>query len=635
MAHPNLLIRISGILLFIIAAVPILPGLRVDNSLERWLPKDSRETQNYNQFLQEFGSDALLILLVETAEKQKAGKEVAATLEQLKAFDYVLDIGTWPARYVEHKQEPSKNYQTFIIRFRPESQANPNRPELLDQIDAMMTQFDVQYSLAGTGVISRAINAQTARDASLFLGIGMLILVIALAFLLRDPIALAQTLLVALAAIASLVFVSVFGGIPMSMAHTVIPVVILFYSTSISMHVLSHGGDFQKILNPSIWVSGTTILGFSAFLPSGIPLLRDFALLGIAGIVGVFGASFCLFYPRVYPFRLNRLMAVTRGIAGLKKRRMVLLVFVLGLLCLPGLWRIKSEIYSLSILESTSKAYRDHVKIQELVGPYFPLEYVVDDSRISRRQLSRWVREVYKMSEVGAVVTYHRFPPLLDLQGLGYRSRTRPDRYRVTFFVPLLSTTQGKALTERIESLGKGVFGSEGPELHGFMKLYANISDALLSAFRSSLLVSFLVISLVMGLYLRNWKLILPSMFVNVLPVMAMLGIMGWLGIRLDMVTIPVGCLLLSIVVDDTIHFMHWYKNVRDGDKALEKAGPGMVLTSAVITAGFAILLLSGAPPVRYFGLLSITAVLFALVSDLFVLPWLLHRMGGSKLPLS
>lgn len=627
MARPRVLKRILGMLLFIFAAAFLVPELRVDNSLERWLPSDSPAIQNYRRFLSEFGSDALLILIVPNRGSAQPEKSLAKDLESLGELDYVLGTGSWPSRYVEHKLPVDSDHQTYIIRFRPESHANPNRPELLDRIDDIMQGRNTDYYLAGTGVISRAINAQTARDASRFLLIGLLVLILFLSILIRDLIAIAQTLLVALGAIASVIFVSVVGGIAMSMAHTVVPVIILFYSTSISMHILSHGGDFRKIFKPSIWVLATTILGFSAFLPSGIPLLRDFALLGMAGITGVFAASLWIFYPQVYHFQGNFLISRTRSIARVKKSWLPLGILGLCLVSAQGMWQLRSEIYSLSILDSSSKAYRDHFKAEEIVGPYFPLEYVVDTEEISRTQLSRWVREVYKIPEVGAVASFHRFPPLQDLQAIGYRSRGHPTQHRVTFFVPLLSTTQGRVLTQRIEAVGQGFFESGGPQLTGFMTLYANVSEVLLRAFRSSLLIGLLVVSLMMALYLRRWKFFLPAMLVNVLPVMVMLGVMGWLGIRLDMVTIPVGCLLLSIVVDDTIHFMHWFRKNRDEDEALRESGPGIIMTSVVLSAGFAILLLSGAPPVRYFGLLSITAVGIALACDLYVLPWLLRKM--------
>ncbi|MBC2838996.1 RND family transporter [Robiginitalea sp. SC105] len=603
----------------------MIPEIDLDNSLERWLPVQSQELKQYQNFIEDFGSDALLILVLDTRDNPQAEKSIDTELLSLEELDYVMGVGNWPARYVQHKKPAGEGYTTYLIRFRPESHSNPNRPELLDRIDAIMNDRGMDYHLAGTGVIARAINQQTSRDATRFLLTGILVLLVFVVIVIGDLIAILQTLLVALAAIASLVFISVLAGIPLSIAHTVIPLLILFYSTSISMHVLSHKGDFRKILVPAIWVSSTTVLGFSAFLFSGIPLLTDFAVLGITGIAGVFGASILMFYPNTYRYRKRLFFKRIIHFPRPDSRWLVPASLALCLVAFPGIWQLKSEIYSLAILDPSSKAFYDHEKVEELVGPYFPLEYVIDDERTPRNLISRWVHDVYDMPEVGAVASFHRFPPLQDLQAIGYRSKADPDKHRITFFVPLMSTSDGKLLTERIDELGKPYFKSQRPLLQGFMTLYANIADALLEAFRQSLLFGFIVISIIMAIYLGRWKLLLPAMVVNILPILVMLGLMGWLNIRLDMVTIPIGCLLLSIVVDDTFHFMHWYKVTRDEELALQKAGPGIVITSFVICSGFVILLLSGSPPVRYFGLLSISAIAMALLGDILLLPHFLR----------
>jgi predicted RND superfamily exporter protein len=156
--------------------------------------------------------------------------------------------------------------------------------------------------------------------------------------------------------------------------------------------------------------------------------------------------------------------------------------------------------------------------------------------------------------------------------------------------------------------------------------IYGHVVNGLLSSFKQSLLISFLVIFLLIAIYLRNIKLILLAMLTNVLPIMVMLGIMGLAGINLDMVTIPIGCLLMSIVVDDTIHFMHWYRKGYEVKPAIEQAGPGILFTTVLLGLGFSTLLLAEAPPVQYFALLSLLALGTALVADLVVLPSLLSK---------
>ncbi|WP_088340645.1 efflux RND transporter permease subunit [Robiginitalea sediminis] len=626
----RLAFRLFPLFLYIAGALWLLPGLQLNNSLERWLARDSEALSQYADFLDSFGSDALLLLSREVDTSEAGTQAFEEELKVVKDFEHVLDISPWPPPYVQHKVKPTAGYRTALIRFRPESHLNPNRMELLEGIDSIMAQTGRDYYLAGTGVVGRAINEQTQRDASQFLVIGFILLLAGLVYLVRDALAILQVFSVALAAIATLVYASVLLEVPISMAHTVIPVLILFYSTSTAMHVLAHGGNYREILAPSLWVAGTTILGFSAFLVSRIPLLQDFALLGISGMVGVVLASLWVFFPRVYPYPGNRF---TRSFGKIKRplrKYMAMAVLALFAITAPGVGMLRSEIHSLSLLDRSEKAYQDHLKTLETVGPYFPLEYTVSES-VPRKELSAWARAVFELPEVGAMASFHRIPPMADLFGLGLRSRKEPDQYRITFFIPLLSTEEGKALAGRIETLGHDFFETNRPQIKGFMPVYSGMSDDLLKAFHNGMLLGFSIIFLMMILYLRNWKLILPTLVVNVVPIGAMLGAMGWLGIRLDMITIPLGCLLLGIVVDDTIHFMHAYRKHRDVDAALRYAGPGIVLTTVIITMGFSVLMASGAPPIHYFGLLSTSAILLALACDLFLLPELLRKVYPSQ----
>ncbi len=100
---------------------------------------------------------------------------------------------------------------------------------------------------------------------------------------------------------------------------------------------------------------------------------------------------------------------------------------------------------------------------------------------------------------------------------------------------------------------------------------------------------------------------------------------MGWLDINLDMVTVSIGCLLLSIIVDDTIHFLFWFKKTRNVQAAFKEAAPGILLTSIILGCGFVIYFISPAPPLQYFGFLSVTVLFTALYGDLIILPYMLE----------
>jgi predicted RND superfamily exporter protein len=101
---------------------------------------------------------------------------------------------------------------------------------------------------------------------------------------------------------------------------------------------------------------------------------------------------------------------------------------------------------------------------------------------------------------------------------------------------------------------------------------------------------------------------------------------MGWFGIPLDMVTVPMGCLVLGIIVDDTIHFLYWYRKSGSVDSAFNEAGPGAIFTSVIYILGFSLFLFSSVNPVRYFGILFITSIATALFADIVIMPIILKR---------
>ncbi len=122
------------------------------------------------------------------------------------------------------------------------------------------------------------------------------------------------------------------------------------------------------------------------------------------------------------------------------------------------------------------------------------------------------------------------------------------------------------------------------------------------------------------------------SIVANIIPIVAVFGLMGLLGIPLDMGTILIGSIVLGLVVDDTIHFLHHFRRAFDTSGNTETAiratmfstGRALVITSIVLCGGFFTYTLSFLSSNVRFGLLSGCAVLFALAADFFLVPALL-----------
>ncbi len=174
--------------------------------------------------------------------------------------------------------------------------------------------------------------------------------------------------------------------------------------------------------------------------------------------------------------------------------------------------------------------------------------------------------------------------------------------------------------------------GADRVRLAGLLVLYNNMLQSLFDSQIRTLGVTALLLSGMFLVLFRSWRITLLVLIPNALPVVIALGVMGWLDIPLDMMTMTVAAIGVGIAVDDTVHYVHRFKRelAQDGDyiaamhRCHGSVGLAMTSTSAVITIGFAILALSRFLPTVYFGLLTGLVMIVALVADLTLLPRLL-----------
>lgn len=145
-------------------------------------------------------------------------------------------------------------------------------------------------------------------------------------------------------------------------------------------------------------------------------------------------------------------------------------------------------------------------------------------------------------------------------------------------------------------------------------------------------------ITVMMILLLRDAKLALVAMVPNLVPVALVVGFMGWAGIPLDLATLLIASIVIGVAVDDTIHYLHHFKEGAAGGVeagiacSLEHTGRALVSTSVVLTLGFGSYLASSLMNIQRFGLLVALACVVALFTDLILVPALLRAVyGGAR----
>lgn len=143
--------------------------------------------------------------------------------------------------------------------------------------------------------------------------------------------------------------------------------------------------------------------------------------------------------------------------------------------------------------------------------------------------------------------------------------------------------------------------------------------------------LAFVSVGFLVLLAFRSVSLALLGMIPNLVPLALVLGAMTVLDVPLTMTTAIVFSVVFGLSVDDTIHFVAAFSHNRAQGVAdpigttIRRSGLSLILTSAVLVAGFAVLALSQFKTNRNFGLLTALTVVFALAGDLLLLPALLH----------
>ena len=169
--------------------------------------------------------------------------------------------------------------------------------------------------------------------------------------------------------------------------------------------------------------------------------------------------------------------------------------------------------------------------------------------------------------------------------------------------------------------------------LSNLMILYNNMLQSLFESQVATAGTSIFILSIMFFILFRNVKLVFISLTANLIPISLVFGIMGWLAIPLDIMTITIAAIALGIAVDDTIHFIHRFDfeyKKSHGDynvaitKSLNTVGHPMYHTSIIIVIGFSILILSNLVPTIYFGLLTGVVMISVLIANILLLPRLI-----------
>lgn len=197
---------------------------------------------------------------------------------------------------------------------------------------------------------------------------------------------------------------------------------------------------------------------------------------------------------------------------------------------------------------------------------------------------------------------------------------------RITLKLPWVDANAyadlNNAVTAKLQEIMDGV---ATVSVTGMVALMTHMIDSLMQTMAKSYLIATITIAILMIVLIGDLKLGLISMIPNVLPIFLSLGLMGLVGIPLNISTIMIGSIVLGLAVDDTMHFLHGFKRAfkahNNFEQAIEitvnKVGKAIVFTTIILCAGY------GSTAVTttlknslHFAVITMFAMVMALLAD-------------------
>ncbi len=190
-----------------------------------------------------------------------------------------------------------------------------------------------------------------------------------------------------------------------------------------------------------------------------------------------------------------------------------------------------------------------------------------------------------------------------------------------------------RELRKKIEfTLNKYQLGNVDIIFTGLVAIFGDTIFAMLEGTVTSYALAFSFVAILMILLMGDIKRGMLAFSPNVTPILMTLGLMGWAGISLNSFTSLLGCIVIGISVDDTIHFMHHFRRyaqeTNDVRKAVKKTldlcGRAITFTSIVLVGGFVVHVTGMLSVNKQFGILLSFAIVIALFANLILAPALM-----------
>ncbi len=452
----------------------------------------------------------------------------------------------------------------------------------------------------------------------------------------------------------------------------------------------------RKIGLVTLITNFTTAIGFLVLAFTNITILKEFGIVASINIIAAFFVSTTLI-PAVFSYlptpegkQLKHLKFwfidwVLTNLDLLVHRHRYRVFTVTGIvtvLAIIGIFKLGSISYMVDDVPEDSAVKQDLIFFEENFSGIMPMEIMIDtkkkrgatDLKTLRKveeledQLSKseYISQPISMVSIFKAAnqafwnnnpSYYRLPNKRESAYLLRYLKNQNDSSEVLgAFVD--STQQVIRSSYKVADIGShkldslltnvvqaeidSIFTDDEVEVKvtGSTLLFVKGNNFLIQNLRTSLILAFILIAVVMAILFRNIKMIIISLAPNIVPLAITAGIMGYLGIPLRPSTALIFCVAFGISVDDSIHFLAKYRQELFANrffvpiaisKSIRETGASMMYTSIVLFFGFVIFSFSDFRGTMTLGILTSTTLLVAMFTNLIVLPSMLMAFDDGK----
>lgn len=435
----------------------------------------------------------------------------------------------------------------------------------------------------------------------------------------------------------------------------------------------------------------TTVVGFLSLLFSSIKPIKEFGIYTSIGVVIAFVLSYTMLPALLHFFTPKKLVTVhdsnnrtyntmRKGLFWIfRNQKTILLITSIALvLSVIGILKIRVNNILLEDLSDRVKIKQDFIFFDKNYSGVRPLEIKITVNDKSRHiwdyevikeldKVDRFIKKEYDagflLSPASLVKSIYqnsyddardKFPVGDDYNEIVSHLKGNKNNKDIKRVV----TPDGQyaRITGKIRDVGSIVISEHNANLKIFIE--KNIDPKLLSFeitgaahlvdrnneymvdnMIQGFVFSLVVIAILTFFLHRSWRMVLIFILPNVIPLVIIGGIMGFMSIELKAATSLVFSIAFGVATDDTIHFISRLKIELAYGKSLMYAfkrtyfetGKPIILTTFILMGGFMSLMVSDFQSTFYFGFLICITIIIAVLADIFLLPVLLFLIYGKQ----